>query len=381
VSTRRIIGLCLAALSVACISVSARAAEAEPGPVGAKLTRVAGVEPAATTKGAYVDGISDQSLPEWDGNFNESYFTGLFNDRWANGTGSHISFARYVVQWNLLSDRYSRYLAEFEAWLGDVSSIGLRPEIALTSYDGSLPGSQGEYGTGLTRILSRASALGHPIRWLEAWNEPNGQGDVSAARAAGFANAASEVCAREYGCTVIVGDFEDSPDVAEYEREYIDSLDPVPSNWGVHPYYSIEQESEAPYDDVREHLPNGGAGERIWFTEVAARRCSDFDGHLVENGEAGQAHRASWLVNTLIRNTNPEHVFYYEVLLKERRQPSCQAEGSDSALYLPNGNPAEPDRPRSAASYIWGGQGAPAGYGEAFMANAAQATLTGGVSL
>ncbi len=89
-------------------------------------------------------------------------------------------------------------------------------------------------------------------------------------------------------------------------------------------------------------------------------------------------------MNTLIKNVKPEHVFYYELLLKERREPECQTEGSDSALYEPSTDPAEPDRPRAAASYIWGdGGGSAPGEagepGEAFLANAAQATLTGGV--
>jgi hypothetical protein len=338
--------------------------------------------PAGATT-SHVDGISDQSLPAWDGDFRESWFTGLFNDAWVHGPGAHISFARYVVQWNVMSGKYRRYLDEFEAWLEDVTSIGLEPEIGLTSYDGSLPGSPREYRTELEEILDRARALGHPIRWLEAWNEPNGQGGESAADAADFTNEASGLCREDDDCSVVAGDFEDSPNVGMYEEEYIDNLNFTPTNWGIHPYYSIEEESEAPYQKVRERLPNKGEGAKIWFTEVAARKCSDFDKDLVENGEAGQARRASWLVNTLIENAKPEHVFYYEVLLRERRQPDCGTEGSDSALYEPSADPAEPDRPRPAAAYISGdGAGAAPGEpGNAFLANAAQATLTGGLSL
>jgi hypothetical protein len=342
------------------------------------------------TKGAttsYVDGISDQSLPAWDGGFESSWFAGLFDDTWVHGPGAHVAFARYVVQWNVMSGDYPRYLREFEAWVEDVASLGLKPEIALTSYDGSLPGTPREYEFELVKILDRARALGHPIGWLEAWNEPNGQGDESAQDAAAFTNAASSVCAgeAEQECTVIAGDFEDSPGVAAYEDEYVGDLDPVPSSWGVHPYYSVQEESEAPYQNVREHLPDRGEGEQIWFTEVAARECTDFDGDLFENGEAGQARQADWLVNTLIKNAKPVHVFYYELLLREGREPECETEGSDSALYIPSGDPAEPDRPRPAAAYIWGdgGGSAPGGPGEgdAFLANAAQATLTGGASL
>jgi hypothetical protein len=339
--------------------------------------------PSAGAATSYVDGISDQSLPTWDGDFDESYFAGLFDDTWVHGPGAHMAFARYVVQWNVMSGKYPRDLAEFEAWLDDVANMDLKPEIALTSYDGLLPGLPREYRDELMQILARARTLGDPIAWLEAWNEPNGQGAESAADAAAFTNVASSACVGGYDCTVIAGDFEDSPGVAAYEDEYVGDLDPVPTNWGVHPYYSVEQESEAPFETVREHLPNAGAGERIWFTEVAARKCSDFAGNLVENGEAGQARRASWLMNTLIKNAKPEHVFYYEVLLKDRRQPDCQTEGSDSALYEPSADPAESDRPRPAAGYIWGDGdgGTPGEEGDAFMANAAQATITGGVYL
>jgi hypothetical protein len=360
VSTRRLILAAFAALSLALLTPTA--------PAGAATS--------------HVDGISDQSLPAWDGGFRESYFTGLFNDAWVRGPGAHIELARYVVQWNLMSGKYERYLDEFEAWLEDVTSIGLKPEIGLTSYDGVFPDSPREYRTELGQILDRANALGHPIHWLEAWNEPNGQGGESAVAAADFTNEAFNLCEEKDGCTVIAGDFEDSPNVGTYEGEYVDNLKFTPTNWGVHPYYSIEQESEAPYQKVREHLPNRGEGAEIWFTEVAARMCSDFDGGLVENGEAGQARRASWLVNTLIENAKPEHVFYYEVLLKERREPNCQTEGSDSALYEPSTDPAEPDRPRPAAAYIWDDGGSvPGEPGDAFLANAAQATLTGGANL
>jgi hypothetical protein len=335
----------------------------------------------ATT--TYVDGISDQSLPAWDGGFYHSYFTGLFNDAWVNGPDSHIALARYVVQWNVFSGQYSRYLAEFEAWLNDVTSIDLQPEVALTSYDGVYPDSPSEYKLRLVQILNRASAMGHPIHFLEAWNEPNNQGNVPALTAAHFTNAASASCEAGYGCTVIAGDFEDSPNVAAYEDQYIKDLDPVPVSWGVHPYYSVEEESEAPFLDFREHLPDKGVGERIWFTEIAARKCSDFGGNLVENGEVGQARHANWLVNTLIKDVRPQHVFYYEFLLREGRRPSCESEGSDGALYAPSADSAEPDRPRLAASYIWGGESTMGayddGYNAAFMPNAAQATLTGGV--
>ncbi len=56
---------------------------------------------------AYVDGISDQSLPYWDGAFPSSRFASFFADTWAaHGLSPHIPLARYVVQWNVMSGAY-----------------------------------------------------------------------------------------------------------------------------------------------------------------------------------------------------------------------------------------------------------------------------------
>ena len=376
-TVRRIIGISLSlGLSLVLLGAASKASAQALTQASAQASTQASAR-AATS---HVDGISDQSLPVWDGGFSSSYLAGLFQGGWVGGAPSQITLARYVVQWNVMSDEYPKYRSEFESWLTDIASIGLTADVALTSYTGKYPSSPGEYQAQLDEILDRARALGHPIRYLEAWNEPNNQGNESALNAARFTNSASATCGQGYGCTTIAGNFEDNPSLSIYEEEYIKNLNPVPAVWGVHPYYSVEQMSEAPFLNFREHLPNKGAGEQIWFTEIAARKCSDFNGHEVENGELGQAERAGWLVNTLMRDARPEHVFYYEFLLGERRQPSCTSEGADGALYVPSADPSAPDRPRAAASYIWGGVSGLWGYpGGAFAANAEQATLTGGV--
>ena len=137
----------------------------------------------------------------------------------------------------------------------------------------------------------------------------------------------------------------------------------------------MEQRSEAPFENFEVNLPNGGAGARIWFTEIAARACTDYGGRLVENGAIGQAERAAWLVDTLMRNRRPEHVFYNVFLLADHRRSSCSAEHEDDALYLPA---ARTDEPRAAAGYIWDGRAGepPSACSEplAFEAQAAPAT-------
>ena len=311
-----------------------------------------------------IDGISDQSLPSWDGGFADSYFAELFRVEWAST--SHIRYARYVVQWNVMGPGHAAERATFESWLRDVASLGLIPDVALTSYDGVHPASATEYAARLAELLERAAAMGHQLPYVEAWNEPNNQGREPAPAAARLANAAQVLCATRYGCAVIAGDFEDSPGLAVYERRYERDLDFTPAIWGVHPYWSVETMSEAPYVSFLRDLPGEGAGAQVWITEIAARRCTDYGGELAEHGEAGQALRARWLVDTLLRDHPPAHAFYYAFLLGDRRQPSCGSEPEDGALYVPvgpgeapSGYPGPLDRPRPAARFIWGGPGAP----------------------
>jgi hypothetical protein len=311
-----------------------------------------------------IDGISDQSLPAWDGAFADSYFAELFRAEW--DSASRIRYARYVVQWNVMATGHGVERAAFASWLRDVASLGLIPDVALTSYDGIRPVSPTEYAARLAELLERAAAIGEPLPYVEAWNEPNNQGDESAPAAARLANAAQTLCATRYGCAVIAGDFEDRPGLVVYERRYERNLDFAPAIWGVHPYWSVQAMSEAPYLSVLRNLPDEGAGAQVWITEIAARKCTDYGGALVEYGEAGQALRAHWLVDTLLRNHPPAHAFYYEFLLGDRRQPSCASEPEDGALYVPAGPGEAPsgylgvlDRPRLAARYIWAGPGLP----------------------
>jgi hypothetical protein len=105
---------------------------------------------------------------------------------------------------------------------------------------------------------------------------------------------------------------------------------------------------EGPYLQVLRQLPHAGAGDRVWFTEIAARRCTPAG----ESPEAEQARRAAWLVRTLMPTRKPEHVFYYGFLLGHRRQPGCANEPLDGELYAPGSDPQAPDVPRAAASLI-----------------------------
>lgn len=303
----------------------------------------------------YVDGISDQSLPSWDPSFAGTYSTGFFHDAWiADGLSSHISLARYVVQWNVMSGAYPNYLEQLEAWYRDVLDLGLTPELSLAAYDGVPPGSDPEYRAALQALLDRFPATAY----VEAWDEPNGTPGLPAGTAARYTLAAQLLC-RPRGCTVIAGNLLDAPSMSAYERRYARALYPASfADWGIHPYRAVKTRTAATVLAFRSNLPDAGAGERIWFTEVGAYRCEG--GARPELlGERAQARDASWLVNRLMPDIQPAHVFYYEFLFRDRRPPPCDRSDSDTALYAPTGGGASPDAPRLAAAYIYGDRGLP----------------------
>jgi hypothetical protein len=368
-SARRIIAVCVVAICLVCAE-SASAFQTTPyPPLATGLLAQAGTQ--------YVDGISDQSMPTWDGNFAGAYFKGFFSSIWT----PHIRYARYVVQWNVMAESSGGpnpngdYRERFEAWYTDALSLGLTLDVSLINYTGSPPASS-TYQEKLEVLLNTFPN----IRDLEAWDEPNNTAGLTASGAAHYTNYAYSDCER-HGCTLVAGNFLDSSsNLVSYEKEYEAQLNPSnPPNWGIHPYLAVKNQSETTVQNFKANLPNGGAGDQIWFTEVGAYQCEDYHG-LENRGERQQAADASWLANRLMPAFNPTHVFYYEFLYKNREQPPCNAETGDTALYVPSADPNAPDAPRPAAAFILSGNGKPWGYtGGASAANAEQATLTGSV--
>jgi hypothetical protein len=299
----------------------------------------------------YIDGVSDQSLPAWDGSFTGSPFASFFASSWSRAGTGQIALARYVVQWDAMTQPSSGahaggdYRERFEAWLEAARSLRLTPVVALTSYDHVYPASPGEYLAGLEAILGRAGAMGYPIAYVEPWNEPNNQGGESAATAAAFTDSADGLCKTTRACTVIAGDFEDRSDAAAYEQAYERALTFEPRIWGVHPYVSVQSHDDSNLLRLLAALPAHGAGRQIWFTEIGALYCSRGE----VRGEARQASDASYLVNTLLGDPAiaPEHAFYYGFLFGGHANAPCAAAGGqDSELY------ASSDLPRAAARVI-----------------------------
>jgi hypothetical protein len=321
------------------------------GACAAGLAAVAVISAGAWAGTRYVDGISDQSLPEWDGSFASSPFATFFRSRWVRAASGQITLARYVVQWDAMAENSAgghaggNYRERFEAWLEDVRSLGLAPVVALTSYDHVYPGSPAEYRASLEAILHGASAIGYPISYVEPWNEPNGQGGLDAISAAAFANTANEVCGRMPTCSVVAGDFEDRSSAIAYARDYQRALGFAPGIWGVHPYVSVQSHRDGNLLRLISALPARSTGRQIWFTEIGALYCAR--GRV--RGEASQASDASYLLDTLLGDPAlaPVHVFYYGFLFGERAAAPCATSGGDdSELY------ASSDAPRAAAAVL-----------------------------
>lgn len=299
-----------------------------------------------------VDGISDQSMPAWDGSFAASPLGAAISRHPSGGGAGAISFSRYVVQWNAAAqasrgaDPHGDYRARLEAWFVDVRAAALQPVLALTSYDGVEPRSAAEYGEAAEALLQIAAGLGVRVGFLEPWNEPNVQGRLGARAAAELANVAHSLCTRLYGCEVIAGDLQDGRGAVAYERAYAATLRFHPSIWGIHPYEAVAAHDARGVLDLRQALPGAGLATQLWFTEVGAYYCK----HGVVRGEARQASDAAYL-QQLIANPAiaPAHVFYYGLLSGDGREASCAiGGGDDTELY------AQAQRPRAAASVVLG---------------------------
>jgi hypothetical protein len=265
---------------------------------------------------------------------------------------SRIKLARYVVQWDVMQGAgYPEELANLSTWYDHATQLGLTPELALDNYNCegcNAPRSNAEYTAALEALLAQFPA----IQVLEAWNEPNNAHYTSylaPETAAHLMNAAYAAC-ELHGCTAIAGDLLDSdPSMVDYEHEYERYLTPAdPGNWGIHPYHAVKYMTDNTVRAFDDALPNR-ASDRIWFTEVGAYYCEA--GHLY--GERSQAEQAGFLVDNLIPEFQPEHVFYYELAWHYDEPPACNSEQDDTALYAaskPNGTLSA----RAAANIIFG---------------------------
>jgi len=308
-----------------------------------------------------IDGISDQNLPYWNGSYSASPFAALFRNTWVSSPPSHIRYARYVVQWNVIANRGGseqdkNYYNALSSWYADVREAGLIPVLAPTVYKGSPPTTSGAYRQAITELLNA-----FPAPYLEAWNEPNHTAGLTVAGAAHFMNEAYKAC-QTHSCTAIAGDFLDEPGSRRYAEEYKEALSATlypreknPPDWGIHPYGAINKGTTEALA-IRHFLP---AGDKLWITEAGAYYCEKAGATARVYGEGfnenEQGYDANRLVTAVIPALNPVHVFYYEVMYKYNRiTPCASSEGaSDSALYWSESD--EPIFERPAAVVIFSG--------------------------
>ena len=309
-----------------------------------------------------VDGISDQNLGEWSGNYLDSSnlfsipFPNFFSATWVGSGTTHFRYARFVTAPDAIAQGGACEQNLVNWFRTATLTLHVIPVIAVWNVaeggcvNHGIP-STASYTTDVAQLLDYLGALGDgPVQYIEAWNEPNSSG-VSAPQAAAYWSAANTVCATDQ-CTAIAGDFVDNdPDqgsqsfapgcvagltfnrhLKPFEVSYVKALGAArPAVWGFHPYYAVNCEQSASVSTFESNLPTP-AGQ-VWFTEVGAWECRL--GQSSPRGPTRQLSDASYLVNTLMSPANPAgpaHVFYYEMAPFVYTQ-SC-SKYADSALYM-----------------------------------------------
>jgi hypothetical protein len=320
----------------------------------------------ASASANYVDGISDQNMGRWNGNFADSLgifnqpFYDYFQQAWVGTPPSHIRYARFVTAPDAIAQggACEQNLLNWYAYV--TNTLHLTPVIAVwdvaeggCANDG-VP-SKANYTTDIQQLLATLKGVGTALPVLEAWNEPNVSG-VSSAAAAGFWAAANGVCATA-GCTALAGDFVDSADQSQkyqpgcatttltfnnlksYETGYVKGLNGAkPAAWALHPYLAVNCEESTSVSVFTANLPASTTPPQVWFTEVGGWECAL--GQSPARGATRQQSDASYLVNALMAPpaaNPPTHVFWYEIAAAGYTQ-NC-AKYADSALYEANTAP------------------------------------------
>lgn len=357
----------------------------------------------ASASTAYVDGIADQNMGLWNGNFVDSLgvfnepFYDYFQQAWVGSPPSHIRYARFVTAPDVVAQGGACEQNLFNWYAYVTNTLHLTPVIAVWDVaeggcaDHGVP-SNANYTTDVQKLLAALEGLGTPLPYLEAWNEPNASG-VSSTAAAGFWIDASAVCATA-GCTALAGDFVDSADQSQkfnpgcatnltfntlksYEAGYVKGLKgATPAVWALHPYLAVNCEESASISTFTANLPVSATPPQIWFTEVAAWECALRQSP--PRGTARQQEDASYLVNSLMAPpaaNPPTNVFWYEIAAPGYTQ-NC-AKYADSALYEANTAPGTL-LARPAAETVFGPDTElTATTGAASSVTSTQATLNG----
>ena len=311
----------------------------------------------AGAAGPYIEGVSDQDLGLWSGNYQDAStdfnapFPSFFGQSWVGDPPSHIQYARFVTAPDAVTQGGACEQNLYNWFTYVTQTLHLVPVIAVWDVaeggcaDNGAP-STADYTTDIGQLLAYLDGLGPAkVPYLEAWNEPNSS-SISSAQAAAYWTAANAVCATD-DCTAIAGDLVDNdPDqgsqsfepgcapgltythLASYETAYVAALGAArPAIWGFHPYFAVNCEQSASVTTFEQNLP-APAGQ-VWFTEVGAWECVRGQ---PPRGPTQQNDDAEYLVNDLMSAADaPAQVFWYEIAPLVYTQ-SC-SKYADSALY------------------------------------------------
>jgi hypothetical protein len=358
----------------------------------------------ASASAPYVDGIADQNIGHWNGNFADAQgvfdepFYDYFQQAWVGTPPSHIRYARFVTAPDVIAQGGACEQNLFNWYAYVTNTLHLTPVIAVWDVaeggcaDDGVP-SSANYSSDIQQLLTALGGVGTPLPYLEAWNEPNDSG-VSSTAAAGFWSDANSACAA-FGCTALAGDLVDTADQSQkfnaagcaknltfnnlksYEAGYVKGLKgATPAVWALHPYLAVNCLESTSVSTFTANLPASATPPQVWFTEVGGWECAL--GQSPPRGTAVQEADASYLVNTLMlppAANPPANVFWYELAAPGYTQ-NC-GKYADSALYEANTAPGLL-LARPAAQTIYGPDSELAATtGTPSSVTSTQATLTG----
>ena len=354
-----------------------------------------------------VDGVSDQNLGLWKGDFTTvsglaDPFPTYFAQAWVGSPASHLRYARFVTAPDAIAQGGACEQNLLSWYLYVTQTLHMIPVIGVWQVpeggcaDDGVP-SNASYTTEIAQLLATLRSTGTALPYLEAWNEPNSSG-VSAATAAGFWRDAASLCAGA-GCTALAGDFVDNdpnqggqafnpgctPGLSysgvfkSYETSYVKALNgATPAIWALHPYYAVNCEQAASIATFAAGLPATTPAPQIWFTEVGSWACRL--GQTTPRGATRQQKDAAYL-NQLLSPPFPvlaTNTFWYELAVLGWTQ-NC-AKYADSALYEA-AQPLGPLLARPAAGTVFGPDATlGATTGGASGLSAGGATLSGSVT-
>jgi hypothetical protein len=313
----------------------------------------------ATANTYYVNGISDNTLPYWDGTnvLSQSYFyANIFQPFWIGQRPHKITLSRYVVPWDIIlhqnpADQSYMQWTQFVQWYNDVKIMGLVPQISFTytanclytvstCLESPVPQNLAIYEQETQALLAA-----FPASFVEPWNEPNLGQVIAPLFAAQLSDSIYNYCEAPGGpvrCYEIAGNLADSPSNFDSYYQTLKTHQIDPKFWAIHPYSGVNNYNEDPnsfanFQYFLSNLPSPST-DYLAISEVGARVCND---GIPES--PADTDQAALFIGYLLTEFAPFEVNYFGYLDKGRYPPApCPGTHNgnyDTFLYKagPNG--------------------------------------------